>query len=210
MIPAVFSPYADRAPKAWARLASHQAAVASVLNSSSCGCGSRKPKAAPPRVKTDAKRCRRRGSCSPSVASHGARGSERSECRCILSRPNIEARRGEPSRDRETYPTATIGIRGLSGATSTYLIFFLRNLGRRIIFAAGFRVYGCPRRRGGAAHEPLPPRRAALDAHATRTEQPSQAQPPWPPTGPSTSSSTSTASGMLIYLVGASTWSARP
>ena len=200
-----------RTPKAWARLASHQAAVASVLNSSSCGCGSRKPKAAPPRVKTDASRCRRRGSCSPSVASNGARGSERSECRCILSRPNIEARRGEPSRGRETYPTATIGIRGLSGATSTYLIFFLRNSGRRIIFAAGFRVYGCTRRRGGAAHEPLPPRRAALDAHAPRTEQPKPSTATkWQPTARSTSSSTSTASGMLIYLVGASTWCARP
>ena len=160
--------FSHRTPKAWARLASHQAAVASVLNSSSCGCGSRKPKAAPPRVKTDAKRCRRRGSCSPSVASHGARGSERSECRCILSRPNIEARRGEPSRGRETHPTATIGIRGLSATTSTYLIFFLRNSGRRIIFAAGFRVYGCTRRRGGAALDPLPPRRAALDAHALK------------------------------------------
>ena len=163
------------------------------------------------RDRCDARRCRRRGSCSPSVASHGARGSERSECRCILSRPNIEARRGEPSRGRETYPTATIGIRGLSGATSTYLIFFLRNSGRRIIFAAGFRVYGCTRRRGGAAHEPLPPRRAALDAHAPRTEQPKPSTATkWQPTARSTSSSTSTASGMLIYLVGASTWCARP
>ena len=163
--------FSHRTPKAWARLASQL--LASLLNSSSvCGWGSRRnPKAAPP-GEIDARRCRRRGNCSPSVAAHGARSSERSECRCILSRPNIEARRAEPSRGRETYPTATIGIRGLSGATSTYLIFFLRNSGRRIIFAAGFRVYGCTRRRSGAAHEPLPPRRAALDAHAPRTEQP--------------------------------------
>ena len=163
------------------------------------------------RDRCDARRCRRRGSCSPSVAAHGARGSERSECGCILSRPNIEARRGEPSRGRETHPTTTIGIRGLSGATSTYLIFFLRNSGRRIIFAAGFRVYGCTRRRGGAAHDPLTPRRAALDAHAPRTEQPNPSTATkWPPTARSTSSSTSTASGTWTCLAGASTWCARP
>ena len=155
-----------RTPKAWARLASHQAAVASVLNSSSCGCGSRKPKAAPPRVKTDAKRCRRRGSCSPSVASHGARGSERSECRCILSRPNIEARRGEPSRGRETHSTTTIGIRGLSGATSTDLIFFYAIRGASHQFCCGITRSSAARDDAAVApHCPrhaLPTRRAAL------------------------------------------------
>ena len=66
----------------------------------------------------NARRCRRRGSCSPSVASHGARGSERSEGADFSSLPSIEERRGEPSRGRETHPTATIGVRGPSVETA--------------------------------------------------------------------------------------------
>ena len=102
-----------------------------VLHSSSVAG---QPRGSPPRVvvRCNATRCRRRGSCSPSVASHGARGSERSEGADFSSLPSIEARRGEPSRGRETRPTAaTVGPRPVrrNSAESTYLIFFLRNSG---------------------------------------------------------------------------------
>ena len=169
MIPAVFSPYADRTPKLRRVSLRNDWAQCCTQAACRCGWGTSKPRGSPPRV-----RSMQEGVVDEEVAApaslrtaHAARNGARvqlSVCRCFSSLPSIEERRDEPSRGRETRQTVTKGSAAPSSqkpATSTYLIS-----GFRAIFAAGFRGLCCPRRRGGAAHDTLPPGRAALDAHA--------------------------------------------
>ena len=155
-----------------------------MLHSSSVWLGHVEAPRQPAPREINARRCRRRGSCSPSVASHGARGSERSEGAsegADVFHPSLALKSGAASR-REAARRVRQSSKGSAApssqkpATSTYLIS-----GFRAIFAAGFRGFRLPAttRRGSFAHDKtLPTRRAALDAHAPERSSPSQAQPP--------------------------------
>ena len=203
MIPAVFSPYADRTPKL-RRVSLRR--LGSMLHSSSVWLGHVEAPRQPAPREINARRCRR-GSCSPSVASHGARGSEWGECfyPSYLALKSGAASRREASRHVRPSPE---GFRSQKPARVNLCGFFRIS---PVDFCCGIRV-------GGAAPWPTTrSRNSPRRGQAARAQQPStrtgshRSQPPlWPPTARSTSSSTSTASGMLIYLVGASTWCARP
>ena len=212
MIPAVFSPYADRTPKL--RRVSLRNDWAQCCTQAACGWGTSKPRGSPPRV-----RSMQQGVVDEEVAApaslrtaHAARNGARVPI--FSSLPSIEERRGEPSRGRETRPTVTKGVRGPFFSKTRDVNLF--NFGISCDFCCGISRFSaarddaegqlCPRQ--NAPNKASSPRRTR-----SRKEQPKPSTAttgPWPPTARSTSSSTSTASGMLICLAGASTWSARP